>query len=135
VIVDTSALLAFFDRDEPDHAAVSLILADASEVLVVSPYVVAEVDHLVATRHGVPAELKVLKELAGGAWELATIDAADLEPASSVVKRYADQGIGVADASIVVLADRYRTRTIVTLDHRHFDLLRPLGGGRFTVLP
>jgi predicted nucleic acid-binding protein len=135
VIVETSALLAFFDRDEPDHAAVSRILADASEALVLSPYVVAEVDHLVATRHGVPAELKVLKELAGGAWELATIDAADLERASSVVKRHADQGIGIADASIVVLADRYRTRTILTLDRRHFDLLRPLGGGRFTVLP
>lgn len=42
---------------------------------------------------------------------------------------------GRADASNVALAARYRTRTIVTLDRRHFDVLRPLGGGRFTVLP
>ena len=43
--------------------------------------------------------------------------------------------IGVADASSVVLAARYQTQTIVTLDHRHFELLRPLTGGRFTILP
>jgi predicted nucleic acid-binding protein len=135
VIVDTSALLAFFDRDEPDHDAVSRILADPNEALVVSPYVVAELDYLVATRLGVSAELAMLKELAGGAWDLATLDAADLERAATVIKRYADQQVGVADASIVVLADRHRTRTIVTLDHRHFDVMRPLGGGRFAIVP
>jgi hypothetical protein len=33
------------------------------------------------------------------------------------------------------LAARHATRTIVTLDRRHFDVLRPLTGGRFTILP
>ena len=41
----------------------------------------------------------------------------------------------IADASIVVLAERYSTRRILSLDHRHFDVLRPLSGGRFTLLP
>lgn len=50
------------------------------------------------------------------------------------VEAYADQNIGLADASNVVLAERYRTRTIVTLDHRHFDVLRPLSGGRLRIL-
>jgi hypothetical protein len=79
--------------------------------------------------------LAVLAELAGGAWELAAFGVQDLAVARGVVERYADQEIGVADASNVVLAARHRVRTIVTLDRRHFDLLRPLGGGRFTVLP
>ena len=52
MIVDTSALLAFFDRNEPDHAAVTRVLLEADEPLVVPPYVVAELDYLVATRHG-----------------------------------------------------------------------------------
>lgn len=135
MIVDTSALLAFFDTDEPDHHAVSAVLGDATEPLVVSPYVVAELDFLVASRLGVSAELAVLSELAGGAWDLPAIAAEDLSQACSVIERYADQQIGVADASNVVLAARYRTRTIVTLDRRHFDVVRPLTGGRFTVLP
>lgn len=49
------------------------------------------------------------------------------------VEADADPIIGVAGASNVVLAERYRARTIVTLDHRHFDVLRPLRGGRFRI--
>jgi len=135
VIVDTSALLAFLDTDEPDHHAVSAVLGDAMEPLVVSPYVVAELDYLVASRLGVSAELAALGELAGGAWDLPAITAQELRQACSIIERYADQRIGVADASNVVLAARYRTRTIVTLDRRHFTVVRPLTGGRFTVLP
>ena len=135
MIVDTSALLAYFDTDEPDHRAVASLIDDADEPLIVSPYVVAELDYLVASRLGVAAEVAVLAELASGAWDLPAIDAEGLRDARTVVERYADQQIGVADASNVVLAARYRTKTIVTLDRRHFDVLRPLDGGRFMVMP
>lgn len=135
MIVDTSALLAFFDRDEPDHAAVVRVLGEATGPFVVSPYVIAELDYLVASRMGTAAELAVLDELAGGAWELADFGTRDVTQARAVIERYADQPIGIADASIVVLARRYGSRTVVTLDHRHFGVLRPLDGGRFAVLP
>jgi predicted nucleic acid-binding protein len=135
VIVDTSALLAFFDTDEPDHVAVTAVLETATEPLVVSPYVVAELDYLVASRLGVSAELAVLRELAGGAWDLAVFGTEDLAKAHAVVERYADQSIGLADASSVILAARYQTRTIVTLDRRHFGVLRPMDGGSFKILP
>jgi predicted nucleic acid-binding protein len=46
----------------------------AGDALVVSPYVVAELDYLVATRHGVDNELVVLDELTGGAWDLPAFD-------------------------------------------------------------
>jgi predicted nucleic acid-binding protein len=135
VIVDTSAVLAFFDTDEPDHAAVTAVLDAATEPLVVSPYVVAELDYLVASRLGVSAELAVLRELAAGAWDLAAFGGEDLVQAHAVVERCADQSIGLADASIVILAARYQTRTVVTLDRRHFGVVRPVDGGAFTILP
>ena len=135
LIIDTSALLAYFDASEPDHAAVEHHVSASTELLVVSPYVVAELDYLVATRHGVRAELAVLDELTGGAWELVGFDADDLKQARSIVAKYGDQDIGVADASNIVLASRYHTQTIVTLDRRHFEMLRPITGSRFTVLP
>lgn len=67
--------------------------------------------------------------------DLPAIAAEELREACSIIERYADQGIGIADASNVILAARYRTRTIATLDRRHFGVVRPLTGGRFTVLP
>lgn len=135
ILADTSGLLAFFNRAEPAHSAVRAVVEAETEPLVVSPFVLAELDHLVATRLGVDAEIAVLDELAGGAYVLADVSAADLRRARDVVERYRDQDIGVADASLVVLAPRYRTRSLLTLDHRHFGVLRPLDGDRFRLLP
>lgn len=135
IIADTSGLIAFFSESGPQHDAVVAWLTRNDPVMVVSPYVIAEVDYLVATRLGVEAELAVLAELSGGAYELATIDAGDLADAAKVVRRYSDLGIGVADASLAVLAQRYRTRTVLTLDRKHFGVMRPLDGGLFTIVP
>ncbi len=135
IIVDTSVLLAFFNDADSNHVEMSRVFVDVAETLVVSPYVVAELDYLVTRRVGVDAEQAMLRELAAGAYLLANFGAEDLLAASAVIERYRDQNIGVTDASLVVLADRYRTRTILTLDRRHFDVLRPLTGGRFKVVP
>lgn len=135
MIVDTSALLAYFDTAEPDHRAVSRVIDDAEELLVVSPYVVAELDYLVATRVGIDAELAVLRELFSGAWVLADFSIPELKEAAGIIDKYRDSRVGIADASNVVLANRFRTRRIATLDRRHFDVLRPIVGGRFTIRP
>jgi hypothetical protein len=133
MIADTSGLLAFFNRAEPEHDAARTVVAGLDAPLVVSPYVVAELDYVVATRVGVKAELGVLDELTGGAYDLTSFGADDLARAAAVIAKY--QSVGIADASIVVLADRHRTREVLTLDHRHFGVLRPLSGGRFKLLP
>ena len=77
----------------------------------------------------------MLRDLAGAGWTLASFDIDDLSAAIRIVERYADLKIGLADASNVVLADRYSTRTIATLDRRHFGGMRPLHGGRFSLVP
>jgi predicted nucleic acid-binding protein len=41
-----------------------------------------------------------------------------------VIERYADLGVSLADASIVVLAERHAARTVLTLDERHFRVLK-----------
>jgi predicted nucleic acid-binding protein len=49
--------------------------------------------------------------------------------------RYADLQIGLADASVVVLANRHRTLDLLCTDERHFRALRGSGGKRFRLLP
>ena len=68
-------------------------------------------------------------------WPLKAIRrGADLIFCLRVIACYADQWIGVTEASLVVLADRYQTRTICTLDRRHFSILRSLDGQEFTLI-
>jgi len=135
IVCDTSGLLAAFDAGEPAHArAIASIEAEVGP-LVLSPFVLAEYDYLVATRLGVDAELTMLDDVSAGAYTLVPFGDLDLVRAIDVIERYHDLGIGLADASIVVLAERYDTRRVFTLDRRHFGALRPLQGGEFELLP
>jgi predicted nucleic acid-binding protein len=135
IVVDTSVLLAVVDRDDHHHRAASEALTIEHAPYVVSPYVLAELDYLVATRLGVTAALEVLQDMSGGAYELASFDADDVRTAAGIVEHYRDLEIGLADASIVVLAHRYRTDRVLTLDTRPFRTLRTIRGGPFTILP
>ena len=135
VVADTSALIAFYSESGALHDDVSAWLAAHGGPMVVSPYVVAELDYLVATRRGVDAELAVLTELAGGAYELAAMSANDITLAADLIARYRDLGIGITDASLIVLAARYETNTILTLDRRHFGALRSLTGEPLRIVP
>ncbi len=135
IIADTSGLLALYNRREPSHQRVAESIASSTATIVVSPYVIAELDYLAATRLGIDAELAILRELSGGAYELAGLDNSELRACSDLVDRYRDQEIRVTDASLVVLAHRYRTRSVLSLDRKHFEVVRPLDGGRFELMP
>jgi len=134
IIVDTSALYALMREDDPMSQSVLEAIRD-DPVRVVSPYVVAELDYLFLTRYGVVQELRVMEELASGNFDLASIGAADIIGCTRVISRYQDQRVGVTDASMVILADRYGTDRIATLDRRHFSVLRGLDGQPFELLP
>ena len=135
VICDTSGLLAYFNDRDPDHARVARAMAKLEGALVLSPFVLAELDYLVATRLGVDAELALIEEVSGGAFELPLITASDMRRMREVISTHADQQIGLADASIVVLANQFETHHVLTLDRRHFGTVRALDGEWFHLLP
>ena len=135
MIADTSGLLAFFDAGDPHHAAVTKVVDAQTEPMHVSPFVLAELDYLVMTRFGVRDELAVLAELSSGAYDIEQANEQDVAAAVDVIARYDDQRIGLADAHQVVMAERLATRDLLTLDRRHFAVVRPLQGGRFRIYP
>jgi predicted nucleic acid-binding protein len=138
IIVDTSAVLASLDEAYPEHEAIAQILATADGPLVISPMVAAESDYMLHSRLGAAAARQFAADVAAEAYELPEWTAADHAAALEVINQNSDDSnyIGITDAANVVLADRYRTTHLLTLDQRHFRRLRPLwGAGHFTVLP
>lgn len=135
VVVDTSAVLAAKDESHPEHAAVGAALATDSTFLL-SPFVLAECDYMLAGRLSPRAAREFLDEVVTGAYELVDFDPGDAAVAGGIMDRYADLDIGLADASLVVIAARAQTVRILTLDHRHFRAVAPLWGApAFTLLP
>ena len=123
ILLDTSGLLAALDSAQRHHSKSAASLQAATPPLLLSPFVLAELDYLLATRVGGAARMSLLDEVARGAYDLAPFAAADIRNATAVIKRHADLGISLADASIVVLATRHDTRDVLTLDERHFRVL------------
>ena len=135
IVVDTGVLYAYLVADDPQQAEAAAMLAASDEVCIVSPFVVAELDYFVLSRFGLKAEMAMLDELLDGSYELPQISRQDVAACRAVVTRYADKQMGITDASLVVLADRYRTTRIATFDRRHFTTMRGLDGRPFDLLP
>jgi len=135
IVIDTSVIVAYMNAADDHHDVVTGWLDQVEDDLATTPLIIAEVDHLVATRGG-PTALKALRsDLAAGAYLVQWWPGA-IAPAVKIAGRYADTGVGLADASLVVLAERLRTINIATLDERHFRAVRPLIGGKaFRLLP
>ena len=77
----------------------------------------------------------MLEELASPDYLLAPFNGQDLALAHNVISRYRDLRIGLTDASLVVLAERHRTDVILTLDERHFRVLKTASGRPFRLFP
>ena len=135
ILLDTSGLLAAIDSSQYKHHAAAAALRDAHGPLLLSPFVLAELDYLLASRVGLQAERALLEEVARGAYRLEPFTAEDVASAMAVLDRYRDLGIGLADASICVLAARHGVHNILTLDQRHFKVMPGPGGRRFRLRP
>lgn len=135
LVVDAGALYAQADADEPRHSAVAEILRAERESLITSELAVAEADYLILERLGVDVELAFIEDLAAGTFEVECLTREELRVARRLVEQHRDLRIGLADASLVVLADRYRTTRLLSFDERAFRTVAPLGGGTFTILP
>jgi uncharacterized protein len=135
ILLDTSGLLAALDSSQRQHAGAAATLRDARGPFVLSPFVLAELDYLLATRVGSHAALALLAEIARGAYRLESFDAVDISDAHAVIETHLDLNVGLADASIVVLSRRYETLDVLTLDERHFRTLRGSAEQPFRILP
>jgi predicted nucleic acid-binding protein len=135
ILLDTSGLVAAIDSSQSQHAKAAAALRHSNGPLLLSPFVLAELEYLLATRVSADAQHALLGEVARGAYRLEPFSAEDIAAAAVILGRYKDLRIGLADASIVVLAERYGVLDVLTLDHRHFQALRGPGGKRFRLRP
>jgi hypothetical protein len=135
IVLDTSGLLAALDAGQRQHELARQVLEDDSGPLLLSPFVLAELDYLLLGRVGARAERALLDEVAAGAYDLVPFGPGEVAEAADLIGRYAELRIGLADASVAVIAAAAKTTRVLTLDERHFRALRPLWGEAFTLLP
>jgi uncharacterized protein len=135
ILVDTSAIVALVDAADDDHQEVTHYVMNAQDVLLVPVTVLPEADYLIAERVGVRGELALLQDIVAGGFGLESVTIADVARSAELINQYADSDMGFVDASIVAVAERLAITRILTLDRRHFSMLRPRHCSSFTLVP
>jgi predicted nucleic acid-binding protein len=139
VIADTSGLIAAFDTSSPDSDGAFRILEEAG-LVVISPLVLAEVDHVARRALGRRISIQMIEDLSAQArtehFEIAAVTSDVLDQANAVRRLYTGLRLDLADAVTVALAADYETDAVLTLDRRDFRALTPLTEHKaFRVLP
>jgi uncharacterized protein len=135
IVLDTSGLLAAIDGSQRQHAEAAAAIRASAGPLLLSPFVLAELDYLLSTKVSQGSAVALLDQVAAGAYRLEPMAADDIARASEIVLKYRDLQLGLADASLVVLAERHRTLDVLTLDERRFRAITGPGGRPFRILP
>ena len=106
------------------HRAAKTALNALSEGLITTWPVLTETCHLLATRLSVNAELAFVRGITRGAAQLFSLDAADLPRVERLTAKYCDLPMDLADASLVILAERLGHGRILSTDRRDFESYR-----------
>ena len=128
LICDTGALIDYLVAGAPDHKAFRKAI-DGARTRYVPGLVLAELDYFLRDERG--AMNAFMHDIARGAFTYAPPALDQLRRAMEVDARYADLGLGLVDASIVVLAEDLGIRRLATRDIRHFATVRLRDGTAF----
>ncbi len=135
LVLDTGPLLAALDAADPDHDRCAMLIGETREDRVIPILVLAELDYWCHQRLGADAWITFLDDLLAGAYRAETPTTADLTRCRELQAQYGEHSLGVVDASVLALLERLGETQLATLDHRHFDMLRPTHTDALRLLP
>lgn len=128
ILLDTGPLVALFDPGDADHDRCRAALRLQRELLQTTIPVLTEAFHLLAPGSRGASALREF--ILGGGAQLWFMDDAAMVRAFELVDLYSDHPMDLADASLVVAAERLGTRKVWTLDRRDFETYRIRRGYR-----
>ncbi|HEX3526494.1 MAG TPA: PIN domain-containing protein [Thermoanaerobaculia bacterium] len=133
VLVDTGPLVALLDRSDDHHGEVVKTLETIRDELVSVWPVLVEAMYLLSFSWQAQNALWEMFET--GAVRLLALEESDFPPMKSLMEKYRDLPMDLADAALVRVAEREGIRRVLTLDRRDFHVYRLARKGFFTLLP
>ena len=125
VIADTGFWLALANRRDVHHAdAVRALVALRNERLVVTWPVLTETCNLLLSRIGPDAQRRFLASHAAGGFEIAGPETHPVERVVPLMDNYAELPMDLADATLVLLAERLGHGRILSTNRRDLGAYR-----------
>lgn len=137
IVVDSGPLIAIANTDDEWHTTcMEWIESVSTRQLIVPALVLAEVCYTINDRQGATVEAAFLRGFAASSqFVLQAPDGDALNRMAFLVEKYGDWPLGGTDASVVAIAEQYRTPYVATVDRRHFQAIVPHHVPSFTLFP
>lgn len=135
LVADSGALYALYDRSDRHHRAVRQVVEEEHGAILIPSSLLSEIAYLLRMRLGADAEIAFMSDLLAGSFSLHALTMEDLRRCEQLLLAYRDLNLGLADASVVAVADRYGIARLLTLDERDFRVVRSRRGQAFLLLP
>ena len=133
VLVDAGPLVAFLDRSDQHHDSIKQALGEIADPLASVWPVVVEAMYLLSFSWAAQRALWDIFDT--GAIRLLALDQEDIPRMRTLMHKYQDLPMDMADAALVRVAEREGIRRVMTLDRCDFAVYRLARKGRFTLLP
>jgi uncharacterized protein len=133
VLIDTGPLVALFDETEPAHKHCYAALKKQVSAPVTTWPVLTEAFHLLGGWDR--GQGKLWDFVLSGGIHVGEIPEELHARIGELMKKYSDNPMDLADASLVAIAEYHHIKKIFTLDRRDFSRYRPKHCTHFTVVP
>jgi predicted nucleic acid-binding protein len=133
ILVDAGPLVALANRADTHHAACVAALERMRGPLVTVWPALTEAVYLVG--RWPHAQDAIMAQVESGVIRVLSLGRDDVSRLRALMEKYRDLPMDLADAALVRVAERERIRDVFTLDRRDFSIYRPLGLGRFRIVP
>jgi predicted nucleic acid-binding protein len=130
VVVDSGFLIGLFDETDALHSRCREFLRDYRGRFITTEAVLAEALALLSHRQQLRC-LDWLGDATQAGLLLVDREPVDFRAVEKLARKYADQPMDFADATVVLLATRSGVREILTADRRDFAVYRLSGRARF----
>jgi uncharacterized protein len=134
-LIDAGFLYALLNRRDPHHRDVLQVAQTLRSPVYLPIPMVTEVTYLLQKYVGTQAMAEFVEGLASTQMQLVTPEPDDYQLAAELARRYEDAPLDFVDTLIVAVAERLEVTTILTLDQRHFRLVRPRHCEAFEIRP
>jgi len=133
-LLDTGFLLAVISPNDKLHRACADALENEPEPLLPAA-ILTELAYMTLREAGHAAFVRFMRAVFDGELSLVFANESDLVRATDIMEKYADSRIDFVDCIITAMAERLNISRILTVDQRHFRLLRPSHITAFDILP
>ena len=124
IIADTGFWVALSDADDQFHTRASELLKELREPLITTVEVLTEASHILLKRAGFLVMLRFLNAIDQGLAEIVAPSAEGLSKQLRLMQKYHSLPMDLADASLVILAEKLGHGRILSTDQRDFKTYR-----------